>query len=352
MLCYVGSVGDHIGGEGSPHQLESSVNHNVKHLPNESADTVNISQSETAEQALPTKNCPSATSAFPFNTHSPQNLLESCDAFVTSSNLLSSGLADSVTLPLPLSEATAEFTKVPTSVHVAPVPAASVPAATIAQFKPTPAPRSPRRQLPTITSARKLPALPLATVACSLDLADGDSSKKSLDSWDIIDFQPKTDSLRKEAETKRNFLVAVEESNNVEKVTVETLADQGEDNSVVQTPKPGDSIEEREPIGNNLELETDPVLPEAGVCDVTAQDFLPIQSSSVVGNSPVTQTDLEGQGEPAQMTQQTQLGESEDGEKICSSGDVYEQLLDGYQVRLPHKIVLSLVQFTAVGRHG
>ena len=82
-----------------------------------------------------------------------------------------------------------------------PLPSDSAPTTDLSLFRPIPAPRSPRnRKLPPVTaatSARKLPALPAASTAQTIDITDGpssvrevtmsrESSKKSLDSWDVI----------------------------------------------------------------------------------------------------------------------------------------------------------------------
>lgn len=101
------------------------------------------------------------------------NLLNSSIVFDSSA----AHVTDSMTLPLPSESLTAPDMKV---------------------IKPIPAPRSPRnRKLPPVTTTvRKLPALPAASTAQTIDITDGpsakevtaskDSSKKSLDSWDVI----------------------------------------------------------------------------------------------------------------------------------------------------------------------
>lgn len=86
-----------------------------------------------------------------------------------------------------------------------PLPSESLTGHDLSMFKPIPAPRSPRnRKLPPVNPVvRKLPALPVASVAQTIDITDGGGSnkevtqskdsmsKKSLDSWDVLSVNTK-----------------------------------------------------------------------------------------------------------------------------------------------------------------
>ena len=188
-------------------------------------------QSDNPPNPAPALPQPTALSGLPTATEH-NKLLDSSVVFDSSAV----NVTDSVTLPLPSD---------------------SAPTTDLSLFRPIPAPRSPRnRKLPPVTaatSARKLPALPAASTAQTIDITDGpssvrevtmsrESSKKSLDSWDVITVNSKpaaerhqhTDSERcgDILEVRRSHMLNRPTAQEREKLTAQSLTTELEEDTL------------------------------------------------------------------------------------------------------------------------